>query len=454
MPSLHRRVRTLKNGQVGPGPVVYWMNRDQRIQDNWALLYAQGIAQQYKLPLIIIFTLRDKTQRTTARTLKFMLEGLKIVEVEARKKGIPFVLLLGEPMQIVPEFLEEVSAGVLVADFSPLKLFRKWREELILHSPLPFFEVDAHNIIPVWITSSKAEFAARTIRPKIHKLLPEFLDHFPNISQQNKERVKQWSKEIDWEDVYQKVQKDDTVPPINWIRAGEANAINALHEFIESKLTTYAEKRNDPNEDAQSNLSPYLHFGQLAAQRVALEVEEATRKDLGLQHSANVFLEELIVRRELSDNFCHYTTDYDTPKAWPNWAKQTLNDHRSDPRDVIYDLQTFEFAHTHDQAWNAAQLEMLKYGKMHGYMRMYWAKKILEWSTTPEDALRTAIYLNDKYSLDGRDPNGYVGIQWSIAGVHDRPWFEREIFGKVRYMNFNGLGRKFNVQAYIEKNTV
>jgi deoxyribodipyrimidine photo-lyase len=210
-------------------------------------------------------------------------------------------------------------------------------------------------------------------------------------------------------------------------------------------LEFYDERRNDPGANAQSGLSPYLHFGQISAQRVALEAEKYDRH-LPSQES---FLEELIVRRELSDNFCYYNDRYDSFDGFPDWARKTLNDHRSDPREHLYVLEILEAAGTHDPLWNAAQKEMVTGGKMAGYMRMYWAKKILQWSISPETALTDAIYLNDRYSLDGNDPNGYTGVAWSIGGVHDRPWFEREIFGKVRYMSQAGCRRKFNVERYI-----
>jgi len=220
-----------------------------------------------------------------------------------------------------------------------------------------------------------------------------------------------------------------------------------LDSFFEERLSGYNEKRNDPNENVSSNLSPYLHFGQISAQRIALE----TYKRKHNIETKDAFLEELIVRRELSDNFCFYNKNYDSFDGFPEWAKKTLNEHRKDKREFTYHLEQFEKAKTHDDLWNAAQIEMVKTGKMHGYMRMYWAKKILEWTETPEEALEYSIYLNDKYELDGRDPNGYTGCAWSIGGVHDRAWTERPVFGKIRYMNYNGAKRKFDVKRYIQK---
>lgn len=229
--------------------------------------------------------------------------------------------------------------------------------------------------------------------------------------------------------------------------SGEKAARNVLRSFLEQKLSSYEENSNNPTRQGQSDLSPYLHFGQISAQRVALEVLASAATGPARER----FLEELIVRRELSDNFCFYNENYDTVAGFPAWARKTMGEHSSDKREYLYARHQFEEAGTHDGLWNAAQMEMVKRGKMHGYMRMYWAKKILEWSETPGEALDTALYLNDRYELDGRDPNGYTGCAWSIGGVHDRAWPRRPVFGKIRYMSFNGCKSKFNVNAYIDQ---
>ena len=232
----------------------------------------------------------------------------------------------------------------------------------------------------------------------------------------------------------------------DWLVPGEDAAAGVFSDFLSGRLSSYNEKRNDPNANSVSDMSPYLHFGQISAQRMALEI----LKSYPGSPDTGAFLEELIVRRELSDNFCHFNTAYDSFEGFPQWARTTLNNHRRDEREYIYSKEQFELARTRDRLWNAAQSEMVKRGKMHGYMRMYWAKKLLEWTASPEDALATAIYLNDKYELDGRDPNGYAGCAWSIGGVHDRAWAERPVFGKIRYMNENGCKRKFDTERYIK----
>jgi deoxyribodipyrimidine photo-lyase len=275
----------------------------------------------------------------------------------------------------------------------------------------------------------------------VHRLLAEFLEEFP-VPQKH---PFPWKADVenDW-DAAERSVKADAFSKVNWIEPGESEAREHLAYFVNQKLSRYDLDRNDPTLEGQSNISPYLHFGQISAQRVALQV-------LATMQEPSSFLEELVVRRELADNFCYYNSYYDSFNGFPNWAKETLGEHQKDRREYIYTQKEMEAAQTHDDLWNAAQMEMVHKGKMHGYLRMYWAKKILEWTKSPEDALQAAIYLNDRYELDGRDPNGYTGIAWSIGGVHDRAWKERAIFGKVRYMSYKGASGKFDVKAYIQK---
>jgi deoxyribodipyrimidine photo-lyase len=249
---------------------------------------------------------------------------------------------------------------------------------------------------------------------------------------------------VDWDSAYRRFKATPGAAPKAFDGGAQA-ARDRLRRFLDSRLENYAAGRNDPTARAQSDLSPYLHFGQISAQRVALEAQKYNQNWAALE----AFLEELLVRRELADNFCYYNPAYDSFDGFPPWAAGTLDGHRADPRPYLYDRETLEAARTHDDLWNAAQREMVITGKMPGFLRMYWAKKILEWSPAPEAALAEAIYLNDRYELDGHDPNGYAGVAWSIGGVHDRPWFEREIFGKVRYMSYDGCRRKFSVPGYI-----
>ncbi|MBL8014789.1 MAG: deoxyribodipyrimidine photo-lyase [Candidatus Doudnabacteria bacterium] len=437
------RLRKLNNSPRTKGPIIYWMSRDQRVQDNWALIAAQEIAINDNQPLAVIFCLQPSFLGATLRHYDFMLKGLAELENELSKYKIHFELMLGDPQDVIPKYVDNNQASCVVTDFSPLRIGRQWREELAEKLPIPLYEVDAHNIIPCWLASDKQEFAARTFRPKVAKLLEEYLVDFPKLQTHHLP----WGKEkvgINWEKLRADLILDETVHPVSWVVPGEAAAHEVLIDFLEKKLLHYADQRNDPSRDALSNLSPYLHFGQISAQRVALSLRN--KRDV----NAEAFLEELIVRRELSDNYCYYNPKYDQVSGFPAWSQRTLAKHKQDKREYTYTLEQFEAGHTHDPAWNAAQLEMVSTGKMHGYMRMYWGKKILEWSDSPEAALQTALYLNDKYELDGRDPNGYVGCAWAIGGVHDRPWPERPIYGTIRYMNAAGLKRKFNLAKYIE----
>ncbi len=443
-----KRIRTLNSKPMGSGPVIYWMSRDQRVNDNWALLFAREVALENKVPLSVVFCLVPNFLEATERQYGFMLKGLAEIEKLLKTFNISFHLLIGNPEDEIDRFCREQQAAVLVTDFSPLRICRQWKSALAKKVPASFCEVDAHNIIPCWTTSPKQEYAAYTIRPKIKKLLPEFLTDIPQVDKHPFSQVLP-ATPIDWPKASASLKIDRNVKELSHFKPGEKGAWQAMRHFIENKLTHYDSERNNPNLDGQSNLSPYLHFGHLSAQRLALMVKGAEKPDI----QPESYLEELIVRRELSDNFCFYNDRYDTVEAFPRWAKESHNKHTEDPREHIYSPKEFEKAETHDPLWNAAQIEMVSRGKMHGYMRMYWAKKILEWTNSPEEAMKTAIYLNDKYSLDGRDPNGYSGIAWSIGGVHDRAWKERPIFGKIRYMSYKGSKSKFNVEQYIANNS-
>lgn len=444
---MEKRVKLINqiSSPKGQGPVVYWMNRDMRLHDNWAVSWMIQQANKRKVPAIVAVALRTDLDKHfgTSRMLQFLLGGLMSVEKQAKSLGLGFEIVLDDPTKAITSLIKESQASELVADFSPLSTPRRWKEEVSRMIDIPFWEVDAHNIIPAWSVSPKQEFAAYTIRPKIHRLLDEYLE----LPDEPKKLVcSHDSSKVDWVDVKQRI-KVKSIGNLKELEPGPDEANGVLKTFVDSKLENYFQSRNDPTADGTSNLSPYLHFGHISVARVAHEVTKWT----GSKESKQAFLEELIVRRELAENFCYYNPNYRNFSGFPQWAQTSLDKHRNDEREVIYTLDQLERAQTHDPAWNAAQSEMVKGGKMHGYMRMYWAKKILEWTESPEQAMEFAIYLNDLYELDGRDPNGYTGIAWSIGGVHDRPWFERPVFGQVRYMNYNGLKRKFDVDAYIKR---
>ena len=444
------RTRLLNDKSYGGGPVVYWMSRDQRVSDNWALIFAAELAVKLGTMPVVVFCLTDKFQGACLRHYDFMVRGLEEAERKLAARNISFNLITGNPGESLPAFIEQTGAGALVGEFDPLKIKKKWKQEVLEKIRIPFHEVDAHNIVPCIIASGKQEFGAYTLRPKIGRLTDRFLDDFPELPSFEKRSDSVAGKAADREGIKKRLFAglSNDAGPVNWLEPGEDAALRMFRNFLTGRLHLYGEKRNDPNENAVSDMSPYLHFGHISAQRMALEILKAYPKD----PNPDAFLEELIIRRELSDNFCHYNTDYDSFKGFPAWAQKTLNEHRKDEREYLYDTEQFETGQTHDSLWNAAQMEMVNRGKMHGYMRMYWAKKILEWTPSPEVALETAIYLNDKYELDGRDPNGYAGCAWSIGGVHDRAWAERPVYGKIRYMNANGCRRKFDADTYIRNN--
>lgn len=441
-----RRSKKLNAINYSGGNVVYWMQRDRRFHNNWALIHAQNIAIKYKVPLTVFYSLNGNFANANPRQYGFLLRGLSETIEVFKKHNIPFHLRRGDVLTSLHNYISSSNTGYLITDFSPLKVYKKRLNKIIEDIEIPVDMVDAHNIVPAWIVSDKQEFAAHTIRRKIHILLDSFLHSFPKVIS-HPFNVNIEHETIDPDAILRELQIDNSVQEVNWINPGENEGKRSLKTYLNERMDVTGESRNDPNKDSLSNLSPYIHFGQLSAQEIALQVI-ATEDSVG----KDTFLEQLIVRRELSDNFCYYNDDYDSFNGFHSWAQKTLNEHREDQREYLYSSSEFENANTHDKLWNAAQHQMIVSGKMHGFMRMYWAKKILEWSEDPEAALQIAIDLNDKYELDGRDPNGYTGIAWSIGGIHDRPWFERPVFGKVRYMNYNGCKRKFDVNKYINDN--
>ncbi|CAG0889189.1 unnamed protein product, partial [Darwinula stevensoni] len=409
-PFIKKRVRILSGAtevKENSSGIVYWMSRDQRIQ------------------------------------------GLEEVSSECSTLGMNFHLLRGEAKSSLVKFVKDYDIGAVVTDFAPLRVPLGWVEDVKKNLPndVSLCQVDAHNIVPCWVASEKLEYGARTIRPKIHNKLSEFLTEFPPvINHPYPPKIK--AEAIDWDEVQKFLEVDRSVEEVQWATPGTRAGMQMLHEFIQKRLKLFGEKRNDPTVDALSNLSPWFHFGQVSVQRCILEVKKQGKSN---SKSVEAFVEEAVVRRELADNFCFNNPNYDSIKGAYDWARKTLNDHKDDKRSYLYTRKELEEAKTHDDLWNAAQIQMVSEGKMHGFLRMYWAKKILEWTASPEEALTIAIYLNDKYELDGRDPNGYVGCMWSICGIHDQGWAERPVFGKIRFMNYQGCKRKFDVDSFVRK---
>ncbi len=446
------RVQSSTSKAPQPGPVVYWMHREMRARDNWALAHARELAGQRRQPLVVAFCLARHYSLASLPHFAFLVRGLRETAAALERAGVPFALLRGEPGVQVPALLRHLGAGMAVTDADPTRPKRQWLAEVAARAEIPLVAVDSRNIVPAHVASDRREYMARTLRPKIQRLLPEYLDTLPAPEAGGPLPPPPLAAPlpgIDWDALVREFG-----PPPAAFPPGEAAALARLESFLAEGLPRYAGERNTPAitssgvGPACSLLSPYLHFGQLSAQRVALAVLAARNV---APEARDAFLEQLIVRRELAENFCLHTPEYDSPEAFPDWARQTLARHRSDPRPHLASEAELDAGETPDPLWNAAQKQLLATGHMHGWLRMYWAKQILAWSPDAESALARCLRLNDSLSLDGRDVNGYAGIAWSIGGVHDRPWPERPVFGTVRSMTYAGAARKFDVRGFVER---
>ncbi len=343
-----KRIFALNDAPLSNGPIVYWMSREQRIHDNWGLLHAQELASSDR-SLIVVFCLAPSFLGATLRQYDFMLHGLEEVAEELSSLNIPFSLCIGEPSKEITRIVKQVGAGAVVTDFDPLRIKQKWQKEVASTIDVPLIEVDGHNIVPARYVSDKQEYAARTIRPKIQRISQEFLEDYPTLKP-----LKQQAdlKKTDWSFVWRSIVVDDSVKPVELL-SGEKAARRALSFFINTNLQGYAVKRNDPNSEGTSRLSAYFHFGQLSPQRAALEVASSGRGE-----DQATYLEELIIRRELADNFCLHNPDYDSLQGAPAWALKTLKEHEHDPRDFTYSFKQFEHAKTHSRLWNSAQNQL------------------------------------------------------------------------------------------------
>ena len=452
--ALKARLKSLSSSWHNPNGacVLYVMSRDQRVRDNHALLAAQKHAIKHSLPLAVVFVFNTTTAKRSREQYEFMISGLFELEKALAELDIPFIGLVGEHKSRLEALCYHLKPAVIYTDFNPLAGPQKLQKYLAEKHTVVV--VDTHNIVPLWLASDKQEVGARTLRPKIHRQL---IDFFIEPERLQKHPVKWPNQNIiplkEVIDIFNDRLKTVSSSGIKTVyKSGERAAYMALQKFIETRFRGYADNRNDPSIDGLSGLSPYLHFGQLSSLRVVLEAAKAVKNNSWLQADYDALIEEMVIRKELSDNYCYYNSQYTSLLGAPEWSRLTLQKHAADPREFLYTKDQFEHAATHDEAWNAAQRQMITTGKMHGYMRMYWAKKVLEWSASPEEALQTLICLNDFYSIDGGDPNGYVGILWSVAGLHDRPWGERAVYGTVRSMVYNGLKRKFDINTYISQN--
>jgi deoxyribodipyrimidine photo-lyase len=433
--------------------VIYWMQRAQRGLDNPALDLAIEVANELRKPLAVFFGLHPGYPNANWRHYAFLAAGLQETRERCEARGAAFVFR-PYPNHDLIRFCNEVRAALVIGDENPLREAEGWRQSAAQKLQVPFWTVDADVIVPTRFFE-KEEYAARTLRPKIQRCLPQFLQPLAQPS-----AAVRWPAEtrpasipalapqqpLNPAAVLADLPLDRSTAPVSASQGGTAAGLQQLNRFLAETLPNYDTARNLPQRAGTSGLSAYLHFGQLGPLTIALAVREADAPSVAKE----AYLEELIVRRELAINYVARNPAYDTLAGCHAWARKTLDEHRQDPRPFLYSESQFEQAETHDPLWNAAQLEMVATGRMHGYLRMYWAKKLLEWTDAPETAFDIAVRLNDRYELDGRDPNGYTGIAWAIGAKHDRPWAPaRPIFGMVRYMAYSGCARKFDVNAYI-----
>ncbi len=449
------RAVLLNNSPLRPaaGYVLYWSQMNRRVSANHALAFAAELANTHQLPLLVYESLTCSYPHANDRLHAFILEGTAETARRLRKLGAGFVFYLRKARRDSNDVLYRLaeSAAALVTDDFPAFVTPGNNRSVSGKVNIPFYAVDSSCIVPMRLLD-KREYAAYTIRPKLRKLLPGYLEPVGEIRLKRRFHAPapEFHTEVTAENLHRLLaacEIDHSVRPSVGFQGGAVQAEARLNGFLEHRLRRYAKQKNEPSAHATSELSPYLHFGHISALEVALRTRAYCAEHKLI---AEEFLEELIVRRELAFNFSLHTADSHSLGALPEWARNTLAEHAGDKRDWTYNREEFECAATHDTLWNATQKELLLRGKIHGYYRMYWGKKIIEWTRDPEQALEIMIHLHDKYALDGRDPNTYTNILWCF-GLHDRPWFERPIFGKVRWMSGDGMRRKTDVDAYLRQ---
>ncbi len=440
------RVSKLNQKEAARGDfVLYWMQQAQRAHWNYALEYASGLANDLGLPLVVCFGLTSYPE-ANARHYAFMLEGLEETAAALQKRRIQFVLQLGHPTGVALKIGRR--AAVIVCDRGYLRVQKIWRQKVAADAKCPVVQVESDVIVPVEVASIKQEFAARTLRPKLECIFESYLARPATVRLRRSSLGLKLPGAAFSAALLRKLKLDRSVPPVTqFFRGGPSAAEKLFRRFLRNRFEDYREHRNQPQTNDVSHMSKYLHFGQISPAWLAVE---ARKNQLAGHENVASFIDELLVRRELAMNFCHFNEHYDRYEALPEWARKTLHEHRGDKRTHLYSRAELEAGATHDPYWNAAMREMRVTGYMHNYMRMYWGKKILEWSPTPEEAHATVLAINNKYFLDGRDANSFANVGW-LFGLHDRPWPERRVFGKVRYMNAAGLERKCDIRAYVAK---
>lgn len=461
--SQSERVRRLTPVDPGDpersGPIGYWIHAAPRVGYNHALEYAKHLSHRRRRDLLCFFVLTPSYPDASGRHYRFLIEGVAETVDALARRGITCLVYRGEPAEVTAALSHRFSA--LVTDRGYSRTHLRWYETLTRNAACPVFQVESNVVVPVEVVSDKEEYSAATIRRKIDRLRDRFLVPIETDDYQGGRAKIPEGTGIPRPIPTRALEHPSKIllqlgfadGPAADFPGGERAARATLVTFLEERLDRYDAFRNVPDLDWSSHLSPYLHFGQISPVEVGIAAidKAAAVGTVEIMSGAASFLEELIVRRELAVNFVRYNDRYDSYDSLPLWARTSLDIHRNDPRSHLYTVRELEQAETHDRYWNACQREMVTRGTMHGYMRMYWGKKIIEWSPDPEAAHATALRLNDSWELDGRDPNGWAGVAWCF-GKHDRPWAERPIFGNVRYMNDGGLRRKFkSIDAYVAR---
>ena len=444
------RIRVVNEAEPGPGAyVLYLMQQAMRSRDNPALEFAVEEANRLGLPVVVGFGLLDggaHFPEANARHYAFLLQGLAQAKAGLARRGIAFVLRRATPAAAAIDLGRD--AALVVLDRGYLAIQKRWYGEIAAGLDRRVVQVEGDVVVPVETASDKHEFAARTLRPKLHRLWDAYLEPLRPRRVAHRADGLALASDLDVADpeaALAAMTLDRAVPPVRRFRGGEEEAWRRLEAYLAGPFAQYGTVRNRPEAGAASHMSPYLHFGQISPVALALTVRSA--RTGGAEDKA-AYLEELIVRRELAMNHVHYQPDYAAYEAAvPDWARKALAAHAGDPRDPLYDEAALEEGRTHDRHWNAAMREMRETGYMHNHLRMYWGKKILEWSPSPQEAFRRTLRLNNRYFLDGRDPNSFTNVAW-LFGLHDRPWGRRPIFGTVRYLGANTL-KKFDAAAYL-----
>ncbi len=445
---VRRRGEPLEGGRC----VVYWMQRAQRIFENPALDVAIEAANHLGLPVVVYFQVIPNYPNANLRHYHFLQQGLRDAAEDAAERGVGFAVRR-TPESTLDAFLAEVNAALLIGDENPCREPERWRQVLAKRLKLPFWTVDADVVVPSRLFG-RTYVLLHHFRPHLKAELPKFLVPFKKIVPQHEwpHAQKVTGYNLDSDITHGFKQLDRGIGPVDTFTGGSHAALKRLRDFVSKDLKDYATKRNHPETSGTSRLSPYLHFGNIGPITIALAANKAVADGKATQDAADKYLDELIGWRELAVLFVRHEPNYDNWECAAPWSRKTLVEHARDARPHRYTLKQLERAETGDDLWNAAQRQMVQDGWMHNYMRMYWGKKILEWAPDPAAAFEWAVTLNDRFELDGRDPNGYAGIAWAIVGRHDRPWFDRSIFGLIRPMSAAAQAKKFDTAAYIRQN--